>query len=210
MHRHVFLTGPPGIGKTTLIQKVSEVLTTFKVHVDGFYTEEVRLGQRRVGFDVVTMSGQRGKLARISSDVKNENSKYRVGQYFVDIVSFEQLVLPLMDRFCMVPTSTFIHRNIWEVVVLFILTCNMRSTPDTRVRSVCVIDEIGKMELFSKPFILDIGKILNNPSNVVLGTLPVSSGRLLPFVEEVRCRQDVKLFNVITFAETLLKSISTS
>ncbi|XP_056422912.1 cancer-related nucleoside-triphosphatase isoform X3 [Hyla sarda] len=170
MHRHVFLTGPPGIGKTTLIQKVSEVLTTFKVHVDGFYTEEVRLGQRRVGFDVVTMSGQRGKLARISSDVKNENSKYRVGQYFVDIVSFEQLVLPLMDRF--------------------------RSTPDTRVRSVCVIDEIGKMELFSKPFILDIGKILNNPSNVVLGTLPVSSGRLLPFVEEVRCRQDVKLFNV--------------
>ncbi|XP_069811176.1 cancer-related nucleoside-triphosphatase isoform X2 [Dendropsophus ebraccatus] len=170
MHRHVFLTGPPGIGKTTLIQKASEVLTS-KLNVDGFYTEEVKQEHRRVGFDVVTMSGNRGKLARISSGAKNENCKYRVGQYVVDINSFERLVLPLMDHF--------------------------RTTTNTLQRSVCVIDEIGKMELFSKPFISAVDKILDNPSIVVFGTLPVSRGRPLPFVEEVRCRQDVKLFNVM-------------
>ncbi|XP_066461506.1 cancer-related nucleoside-triphosphatase isoform X2 [Eleutherodactylus coqui] len=169
MFCHVFLTGPPGIGKTTLIRKVSEVLISSGVPVDGFYTEEVRQGHRRVGFDVVTISGNRGKLARISGDANNDRCRHRVGQYVVDISSFEQLVLPLMDPF---------------------------SSTKALNKRVCVIDEIGKMELFSQPFTSAVGKVLDNPSVVVLGTLPVSKGRLLPFVEEIRHRQDVKLFNV--------------
>ncbi|XP_040286679.1 cancer-related nucleoside-triphosphatase homolog [Bufo bufo] len=183
MHRHVFLTGPPGIGKTTLIQKVSEVLTSSGVPVDGFYTEEVRQGPRRVGFDVVTMSGNRGKLARISGS--NESSKYRVGQYAVDIASFEQLVIPLLD--------------------------NLRSPRSSPRRPVCVIDEIGKMELFSQPFISGVKKVLDNSSVVVFGTLPVSRGRTLPLVEEVRHRQDVKLFTVTREnREDILHEIVTS
>nr|KAF6279957.1 nucleoside-triphosphatase, cancer-related [Myotis myotis] len=65
MARHVFLTGPPGVGKTTLIQKASEVLKSSGVPVDGFYTQEVRQGGRRIGFDVVTLSGLRGPLSRV-------------------------------------------------------------------------------------------------------------------------------------------------
>ncbi|KAM4041185.1 cancer-related nucleoside-triphosphatase isoform 2-T2 [Anomaloglossus baeobatrachus] len=168
MHSHVFLTGPPGIGKTTLIQKVSEVLTSSRVVFDGFYTEEVRQGHRRVGFDVVTMSGNRGKLARISGDLNNVSCMHRVGQYIVDISSFEHLVLPLMD-------------------------C-LNSTTNMLQKSVCVIDEIGKMELLSQQFTLAVKKILNNQSTVVFGTLPLSRGRSLPFVEEIKHRQDVKLF----------------
>lgn len=54
-----------GIGKTTLIQKATEVLKTSGIPIDGFYTEEVREGGRRTGFDVVTLSGRRGILSRV-------------------------------------------------------------------------------------------------------------------------------------------------
>ncbi|XP_074752847.1 cancer-related nucleoside-triphosphatase isoform X2 [Athene noctua] len=96
MAKHVFLTGPPGVGKTTLIQKVTQALKSSGIPIDGFYTEEVREGGRRTGFDVVTLSGKRGPLSRVSSDSSTSRREYRVGQYVVDLVSFEQLVLPML------------------------------------------------------------------------------------------------------------------
>ncbi|XP_069340655.1 cancer-related nucleoside-triphosphatase isoform X2 [Eulemur rufifrons] len=96
MARHVFLTGPPGVGKTTLIQKASEVLKSSGVPVDGFYTEEVRQGGRRIGFDVVTLSGTRGPLSRVGLDPPPGKRECRVGQYVVDVTSFEHLALPVL------------------------------------------------------------------------------------------------------------------
>lgn len=54
-----------GVGKTTLVQKACEALVSSGAGVEGFYTEEVREGGRRVGFDVVTVTGVRGHLSRI-------------------------------------------------------------------------------------------------------------------------------------------------
>uniref|UniRef100_G3UAD9 Nucleoside-triphosphatase, cancer-related n=1 Tax=Loxodonta africana TaxID=9785 RepID=G3UAD9_LOXAF len=100
MARHVFLTGPPGrVGKTTLIRKASEALKSSGVPVDGFYTEEVRQGGRRIGFDVVTLSGARGPLSRIGSEPLPGKREYRVGQYVVDLASFEQLALPVLRNY---------------------------------------------------------------------------------------------------------------
>ncbi|KAF6274700.1 nucleoside-triphosphatase, cancer-related [Rhinolophus ferrumequinum] len=96
MARHVFLTGSPGVGKTTLIQKASEVLKSSGMPVDGFYTEEVRQGGRRIGFDVVTLSGLRGPLSRVGSEPLPGRRECRVGQYVVDVTSFEQLALPVL------------------------------------------------------------------------------------------------------------------
>nr|KAF6302573.1 nucleoside-triphosphatase, cancer-related [Pipistrellus kuhlii] len=81
MGRHVFLTGPPGVGKTTLIQKASEALKSSGVPVDGFYTQEVRQGGRRIGFDVVTLSGLRGPLSRVGAAPPPGTRECRVGQY---------------------------------------------------------------------------------------------------------------------------------
>lgn len=54
-----------GVGKTTLVQKVCAALKENHILTQGFYTEEVRSGGRRTGFDVVTLSGNRGPLARV-------------------------------------------------------------------------------------------------------------------------------------------------
>lgn len=62
--------------------------------------------------------------------------------------------------------------------------------------SVCIIDEIGKMELFSQPFIQAVRQTLSTPGTVVLGTIPVPKGKPLALVEEIRNRHDVKVFSV--------------
>ncbi|XP_009889465.1 PREDICTED: cancer-related nucleoside-triphosphatase [Charadrius vociferus] len=162
-------TPPGGVGKTTLIQKVTQALKSSGIPIDGFYTEEVREGGRRTGFDVVTLSGKRGPLSRVSSDSSTSRREYRVGQYVVDLVSFEQLVLPML-------------RNV-----------NHGSDAEKKV---CVIDEIGKMELFSQAFIQAVRQTLTGSGTVVLGTIPVPKGKPLDLVEEIRSRKDVKVFNV--------------
>ncbi|XP_074844754.1 cancer-related nucleoside-triphosphatase [Carettochelys insculpta] len=169
MAKHVFLTGPPGIGKTTLIQKAIEVLKSSGVAIDGFYTQEVRESGRRIGFDVVTLSGRRGTLSRLGSESSSTRHEYRVGQYVVDLASFEQLALPVLR--------------------------NADLGRDTG-KKVCIIDEIGKMELFSQSFIQAVRQILTDSRTTILGTIPIPKGKPLGLVEEIRSRKDVKVFNV--------------
>uniref|UniRef100_A0A4W3I450 Nucleoside-triphosphatase, cancer-related n=1 Tax=Callorhinchus milii TaxID=7868 RepID=A0A4W3I450_CALMI len=161
-----------GVGKTTLIHKAMDVLKSSGISIDGFYTEEVRQSGRRVGFDVVTLSGKRGTLSRTSNDsgsVNRARREYRVGQYVVDLPSFELLALPLL-------------RNI--------------DAGDSTGNKVYVIDEIGKMELFSQPFIQAIRQILDGAGSTILGTIPVPRGKPLGLVEEIRTRSDVRMFNI--------------
>ena len=55
-----------GVGKTTLIKKTCEAIQKAGIPAMGFYTEEVKEKGKRIGFDVVSLDGQRGALARIS------------------------------------------------------------------------------------------------------------------------------------------------
>lgn len=139
--------------------------------MEGFYTEEVRDGGRRVGFDVVTVAGERGRLSRIrdTSGPSHGRREYTVGQYVVDLPSFENLALPLF-------------RNV--------------AAADGGSRKVFVIDEIGKMELFSQSFIRAVRQTLDGSPFTILGTVPVPKGKPLGLVEEVRNRTDVKVFTV--------------
>lgn len=58
----------------------------------GFFTEEIRVMDRRMGFRIVTMKGSDGILAHIEC-----NSNYKVGKYRVDLDSFEKIAIPALE-----------------------------------------------------------------------------------------------------------------
>jgi len=89
MKKNILLTGRPGVGKTTVIRRVIEQLEGWTAC--GFYTQELRQSGRRTGFQVVTLDGQRGRLAEVGF-----NSPYRVSRYGVDVESFERVALPAL------------------------------------------------------------------------------------------------------------------
>jgi nucleoside-triphosphatase len=80
----ILITGPPGCGKTTLMEKLIASLDWTAV---GFLTGEIRSGGGRVGFDVETLGGERGPLARAGLP-----SPARVGRYGVDVHGFEEML----------------------------------------------------------------------------------------------------------------------
>ena len=85
----VLLTGRPGCGKTTLIRRV---LDGISFPASGFYTEEVRGPYgKRTGFDVITLSGKRGSLARVGLQGP------RVGRYGVTLDFLEDVAIPEFD-----------------------------------------------------------------------------------------------------------------
>ena len=124
---NILIQGPPGIGKTTVIIKLSKLLK----NLSGFYTEEMREKGKRVGFCVRSFQGEKGILAH-----QNYKGKYRVGKYRVNVEDFERVALPALEK------------GLKESTVL-------------------LIDEIGKMEMFSTKFREKVKSALESPLPVV-------------------------------------------
>lgn len=95
---------------------------------------------------------------------KNFNSVYVVGSYKVDLEKFESIAINIL------------HKAL--------------QSKD----KVIVIDEIGKMELFSKSFIEIIKKIVFQPEYKLLATLPIKN--VHPIVEKIRSLNNIKIFEV--------------
>jgi len=153
MKKHILLTGKPGIGKTSVVKKIIPLLG---VDAGGFYTEEIRELDRRMGFRVVTLDGEDGVLAHVEF-----NSNYKVGKYRVDLVSFEKVAIPALEK-------AMEHK------------------------SVVVIDEIGKMELFSMKFRELVSKILDSEKSL----LCVIKENGDTFTENIKKRKDVTIITV--------------
>jgi nucleoside-triphosphatase len=83
MGRAVLLTGHPGSGKTTAIQKVVAKLSW---EAGGFYTQEIRESGRRLGFKIITLDGKEAVLAHV--DVPGQP---RVSKYGVDINALDRI-----------------------------------------------------------------------------------------------------------------------
>src|SRR3990172_4855550 len=85
----LLLTGAPGVGKTTLVRRVTEQLG--ELRPGGFYTEERRdRAGERVGFDLLGFDGSCATLARVGLPGP------RVGKYGVDAAAVEAAAARLL------------------------------------------------------------------------------------------------------------------
>jgi nucleoside-triphosphatase len=147
------ITGKPGVGKTTLVQKIIERMRP--AGMAGFCTSEIRHSGSRVGFELKGLNGKRRVLAHVEID-----SRDRVGRYGVDTKGFEEFleILNLLD-----PAVELI-----------------------------VIDEIGKMELFSKRFENLVRDVMSSDKQV-LASIALKGNE---FIRKIKQRKDVRLFEV--------------
>jgi len=89
----IFLTGKPASGKSTVLEKLVELLKQKGIKFGGFVTPEIREGGRRVGFYVKDIfSNEMGILA--SKDIKIGP---KLGEYGIDIKDFERVALKALD-----------------------------------------------------------------------------------------------------------------
>ena len=139
MPKNLIITGLPGVGKTTLIRGILQEVRSLNPR--GFYTAEIREQGLRQGFSLVSLTGEKSLLAS-----ENIPSRFRVGKYGVDLVSFENFLanIPFRD-----PAGSLI-----------------------------VIDEIGRMECFSKLF-TDLVMELLSSSKLVVATVALKGTGLI-------------------------------
>ncbi len=91
MPANLLLTGRPGVGKTTVIQRV---LSRLGCRLGGFTTQEIRRAGLRVGFSIKAVDdGQEGILAHIESP-----SPYRVSKYGVNVDEMERVGVTALYR----------------------------------------------------------------------------------------------------------------
>lgn len=152
--KNILLTGRPGVGKTTLIRKVIDLLNK---RAGGFYTEEIREGGQRKGFKIRTLDGEEGILAS-----KGLKSPYRVSKYGVNLQDLE------------------------KIAVESILKALSK-------KEVIIIDEIGKMELYSEKFKEAVAKALNSPKKLIATITQYSCD----FTDDIKNRKDVELIKIV-------------
>ena len=148
--RICLLTGPPGCGKTTLVQRLLESLAG--IRVAGFMTAEIREDGRRQGFTAQSIGGSSCVMAH-----RRIRSRFRVGVYGVDVEAFDREVVEPLES---------------------------SPTPD-----LFLIDEIGKMEQFSRRFVRLVERIAAG-SGPFLATIPIRGSKL---IEQLTQRDDALL-----------------
>ncbi|UCE27717.1 MAG: NTPase [Candidatus Coatesbacteria bacterium] len=150
---NILLTGYPGSGKTTVITRL---LALAGFDAGGFYTEEIRKGNKRTGFKILTLDGEEAILAEVGF-----RSKYQVGKYGVNVEGVERVAAKAIER-------------------------------ALGSKNLIVIDEIGKMECYSREFREVVTAGLDAPKSVV-ATIAKRGDK---FIESIKGRADVAIYEV--------------
>lgn len=76
---NVFVTGRPGVGKTTVIKRTVEELDNMGYTCGGVFTPEIRIRGVRVGFELVDLAtNSRGVLSHVDNPVGPRVGRYKV------------------------------------------------------------------------------------------------------------------------------------
>ncbi|MBC2714532.1 MAG: hypothetical protein HF978_04410 [Desulfobacteraceae bacterium] len=84
--KNIFLTGAPSSGKTTVIKKI---IANLSFPVNGFYTQESKQDDKRIGFLMKTLNGKQAWLAH-----QDITSEFHIRRYGVSIENIESLAVP--------------------------------------------------------------------------------------------------------------------
>ncbi|KAK9284190.1 hypothetical protein L1049_023359 [Liquidambar formosana] len=235
------VTGPPGVGKTTLIMRVFESLkiSNPSLKVQGFYTREIREASERVGFEVVTLDGRKGPLASTTNSrypfcyvirqLQSELSSLiqveaKIPKYLFPFISnmrytlFSSLllftfesppVMVLIPYILPIPAKASFANGSpeslrWPTVGKYrvdVASFESLALPELQVKEdtdLFVIDEVGKMELYSSSFFPAVLRVLE--SNIpVLASIPIPKfGRDIPGVARLRNHPGATVFTLNT------------
>ncbi len=90
--RVLLLTGPPGIGKTTLITKTAIALNAKGYHIGGIISKEIRQNHERLGFELINLTtNEHAWLAHISQKEGPQIGKYKVSIENLDRVATQAI-----------------------------------------------------------------------------------------------------------------------
>lgn len=90
----ILITGQPGIGKTTILKQLAEKAGD---QAGGFYTQEIREGGVRKGFEIVTFDGERAHLS-LKSPQKAFDNEIIFKSYRVNLDGIEKVAVPALMK----------------------------------------------------------------------------------------------------------------
>jgi nucleoside-triphosphatase len=89
--KHLLILGRPGVGKTTLMKRLSQSVRHRSI--DGFLTEELCEGLQRMGFWLSPLDGRQILLAH-----RRMQAGIRVGPYRVNVSVLDQIAVSVIRR----------------------------------------------------------------------------------------------------------------
>ena len=173
--KHILLTGQPKAGKSFLLEKlINSFSKNSNVKMKGMITSELKFKGIRIGIKIknINTCAEEVMAVKIFKENKyNPKNTKRLASYQVDIEAIDRIALPIFKN----------------------LNVNYKSDCTNLV----IIDEIGKMELFSKKFEKEIKRLFFKEKDkpfLILAIVPIVTD--ISLVEKLKNRSDVEVIEL--------------